>query len=107
MSVVVNNVELAHQKSNSFVDEHVDKFDAFTMSWNGAEAFHLTFGRDTVSVQTSRIETYDDKPSEIKSGRVEIHRLDVAGISMPISTAKELAQTLITMIERLEGARDV
>lgn len=106
MSVVTNVLELTHQHAASYVDEHVDQFDAFSMSWNGADAVHLTFGRNTMLVKTSRLEHYDDKPAEIKSGKVEVFRLDVAGISMPLSVAKELAETLTRMIQGVEGKAD-
>lgn len=106
VSESTHTVEFPHQRATSYVDEHVDKFDAFTLSWNGADAVHLTFGRDTLLVQTSRLEHFQDRPTESRSGKVDLFRLDVAGISMPIETAKELAKTLNRMIASVESGRN-
>jgi hypothetical protein len=105
MSVVTHVYEIPHHRSKSYVDEHVDQFSAFQITWNDAEAIHLTFGRNSLSVKTSRLEHYDDKPTESKTGEVEVFRLDVASVSMPIETAKDLVASLSRMISAAE-ARD-
>jgi len=102
VSEPTHTVEFPHQRGTSYIDEHVDKFDAFSISWNGTEAIHLTFGRDTLAVQTSRLVHFTDSPAKAEAGKVELFRLDVAGISMPIETARQLAETLTKMVERAD-----
>ena len=103
VSEPTHTVDFPHQRGNLYLDEHVDKFDAFSISWNGTEAIHLTFGRDTLAVQSSKLIHYADKPTESTSGKVELFRLDVAGISMPIETARQLAETLTKMVARADA----
>lgn len=105
MSVITDTLEFPHQRSASFTDEYVDQFSAYTISWNGAEAVHLTFGRDSLEVKSSRLVHYSDRPAESKSGKVDLFCLDVAAISMPIETARRLAETLNTMIAGVEASK--
>ncbi|MBP5948510.1 MULTISPECIES: hypothetical protein [unclassified Pseudomonas] len=97
-------VMINHIKAGSYMDEQVDQFDAFAISWNGQEAIHLTFGRTSINVKSSKFVPVPDG-TERQSGDVEIFRLDVGAVSMPLDTAKHLSETLIRMIAQAETRR--
>lgn len=103
MSKITTTV-IPHIKASSYVDEQVDKFDAFGVTWNDDEAIHLTFGRNTVNVRSTRF-YIEDGVSGVESGDMDVVRLDVAGLTLPLSTAKELAETLTRMIGHAETRR--
>lgn len=92
---------IQHIKATSYVDDQIDKFDAFGITWNGDEAIHVTFGRNTINIRNTRFYV-EDGISGVESGEVDVLRLDVAGLTMPLDTAKELAETLLRMIALAE-----
>lgn len=106
MSEPTRITEIPHERLGSFIDEHVDKYSAYSIQWNGEAAVHLTFGRDSLRLGTTRLVHFDDAPAQDDSGRLEVVRLDVAAISMPLATAKRLSETLARMIKGLEGEAD-
>lgn len=95
---------LPHIKAGSFVDEQVDQFSAFAMSWNGEEAIHLTFGRNSINLKSTNFIVENGVPG-IEAGEIEPFRLDVAAVAVPIGVAKELAETLARMIAHAEERR--
>lgn len=95
---------IAHVKASSYVDDQIDKFDAFAISWNDQDAIHLTFGRNTINVKNTRFYVEDGNPG-VESGEMDVVRLDVAGLTMPLSVAKELAETLSRMVAHAEDRR--
>lgn len=95
---------IPHIRARSFVDEQVDQFDAFAMSWNGDDAIHLTFGRHSISVKNTRFVS-EDGVSAAESGDIEAIRLDVAAVAMPLNVARELAATLSRMIAHADDRR--
>ncbi|WP_148058622.1 hypothetical protein [Pseudomonas frederiksbergensis] len=97
-------ITIQHVKSGNFTDEQIDQFDAFAINWNGQEAIHLTFGRTSIEVKNSKF-VPTEHGTERESGDVEIFRLDVGAVCMPIETAKELAETLNRMILQSEARR--
>ncbi|QAY93678.1 hypothetical protein [Pseudomonas sp. ACM7] len=105
MSEKVTTSVLPHIKAGSFVDEQVDQFDAFAMSWNGDEAIHLTFGRNSINLKSTKF-VVENGVSGIEAGEIEPFRLDVAAVAMPIGVAKELAETLSRMIAHAEERRN-
>lgn len=92
---------VSHVKAGSFVDEQIDSFDAFSFSWNGDEAIHLTFGRYSINVKNTRFFT-ENGESNTETGDIEAFRLDVAAVAMPLNVAKDLAATLSRMIAHAE-----
>lgn len=98
----VNTTTIPHMQAGSYMDENIDQFDAFAISWNDQEAVHLTFGRNSLMVKTSRIVNYSDKPAEIETGAAELFRLDVGAVTMPIETARSLAETLSRMVQQAD-----
>ena len=97
MGEKITTIAMPHIKAASYVDDQVDKFDAFGITWNDDEAIHITFGRNTVNVKTTRFFLDDGVPGS-ESGDVDVIRLDVAGLTLPLNTAKELVETLSKMI---------
>jgi hypothetical protein len=93
---------ISHIKASSYVDEQVDKFDAFSIAWNGSEAIHLTFGRNTVNVKNTKF-FIQDGVSSVESGDMDVIRLDVAGLTIPLETARELASTLAAMVQHADA----
>ena len=95
---------IPHIKAGSYVDEQVDKFDAFAISWNDDEAIHLTFGRNTVNVKNTKF-FVEDGVHGVESGDMDVIRLDVAGLTIPMDVARELAETLARMIGHADVRR--
>ncbi|NMY04610.1 hypothetical protein HBO12_16750 [Pseudomonas sp. WS 5059] len=105
MSQPTNTTIIPHVQAGSYMDEQVDQFDAFAISWNEQDAVHLTFGRTSLLVKTSRIMNYADKPADIETGEAELFRLDVGAVTMPIETARSLAKTLSRMVEQSDARK--
>lgn len=95
---------MAHVKSKSFVDEQVDQFSAFAISWSGDEAIHVTFGRHSVNLKNTRFVNVDGEPGS-EPGEVEAIRLDVAAVAMPVEVARDLVATLSRMISHADERR--
>ena len=95
-------VIMKHKRSGHFIDEQVDQFDAFAISWNGEEAIHLTFGRTSIGINTSSF-VMDEGKSKRQSGEIDVFRLDVGAITMPVRTARGLVATLNRMIAQAEA----
>ncbi len=93
-----------HMKASTFMDDQADQFDAFAIRWNNQEAIHLTFGRTSINVKSSVYLTKDGV-TERQSGDIDVVRLDVGAVTMPLETAKELLKTLSQMIEQAEARR--
>lgn len=105
VSEPINTTTIPHVQAGSYMDEQVDQFDAFAISWNEQDAIHLTFGRNSLLVKNSRIITYSDKPAEVETGSAELFRLDVGAVTMPIETARSLAKTLSRMVEQFDSRK--
>lgn len=99
-----HGLTVPHIKAGSYIDEQVDQFDAFAIKWNDQEAIHLTFGRTSINVKNSVYLTKDGS-TERQSGDIDVFRLDVGAVTMPIETAKELSETLSRMIAQAEARR--
>lgn len=97
-----HGVTVPHIKAGSYMDDQVDQFDAFAIRWNNQDAIHLTFGRTSINVKNSVYLTKDGV-TERQSGDIEVFRLDVGAVTMPLDTAKELAETLSRMIAQAEA----
>jgi len=104
VSEKVTTSSLQHVRSTSFVDEQVDQFSAFAMSWNGEEAIHVTFGRNSINLKSTNFVIENGVPNT-EPGQVEAFRLDVASIAMPLNVAKDLLDTLGRMISHAEERR--
>lgn len=104
MSEKITTSVMPHIRAGSFVDEQVDQFDAFAISWNGEDAIHLTFGRNSINLKNTRFVT-DNGVSGVEAGDIEPFRLDVAAVAMPLAVAKDLAHTLTRMISHAEERR--
>lgn len=104
MSDKVTTSSLKHVRATSFVDEQVDQFSAFAMSWNGEEAIHITFGRNSINLKSTNF-VYENGVPGTEPGEVEAFRLDVASIAMPLNVAKDLLDTLGRMIAHAEDRR--
>jgi hypothetical protein len=88
-----------HVRANNFVDEQVDQFDAFSILWNGQEAVHVTFGRTSLTLKNS-VFLVKDGATERATGDVDVHRLDVAAMTMSLDVARQLAEVLQRMIKQ-------
>ncbi|KPY83709.1 hypothetical protein RA263_14600 [Pseudomonas syringae pv. tagetis] len=98
---------MRHVKAGSYMDEQVDQFDAFAIMWNNADAIHLTFGRTSINVKTSIYRADPGTATTTRdAGEIDVFRLDVGAVTMPIETAKELVQTLSKMILQAEARRE-
>lgn len=104
MSDKVTTTILQHIKASSYVDEQVDQFDAFAISWKDEDAIHLTFGRNTVNVKTTRFYV-ENGEAGVESGDMEVLRLDVAALTIPMDTARELVALLTKMIGHADARR--
>ncbi|KAA8689597.1 Uncharacterized protein ALO80_04064 [Pseudomonas caricapapayae] len=95
---------MRHVKAGSYMDEQVDQFDAFAIMWNNTDAIHLTFGRTSINVKTSIYRTGAGTTTR-DAGEIDVFRLDVGAVTMPIETAKDLVDTLSKMILQAEDRR--
>ncbi len=105
VSQPTNTTIIPHVQAGSYMDEQVDQFDAFAISWNEQDAVHVTFGRTSLLVKTSKIVNYAERPAEIETGEAELCRLDVGAVTMPIETARSLAKTLSKMVEQFDSRK--
>lgn len=101
--MATNVYELMHERSNTFVEEHVDQFSAYAISWNDNEAIHVTFGRNSIRVNSETIVHEDDAPARLQGGQILPVMLDVSALSMPIETAQRLGETLLAMVEQAKA----
>jgi|GEM_PF-3932526 len=108
MSDELSRFKVPHVRAASFVDEQVDQFDAFSITWNSNEAIHLTFGRSTLLLKNSDLVTYKDGPANYESGDVDLVRLDLGAFTIPLEVAEKLASTLTEMVSaaRLRAGKD-
>lgn len=90
---------IPHVRASNFVDEQVDQFDAFSILWNGQEAVHITFGRTSLNLKNSVL-LVKDGSMERATGDIDVHRLDVAAVAMPLDVARQLADVLQRMIKQ-------
>ncbi|NNA20425.1 hypothetical protein HBN70_06555 [Pseudomonas lundensis] len=95
---------IPHIKAGSYMDEQVDQFDAFAITWNDQDAIHLTFGRTSINVKNSVYLTKNGV-TDREPGDIDVFRLDVGAVTMPIETARDLAETLNRMIAQAEARR--
>ncbi|MBD1590318.1 hypothetical protein [Pseudomonas typographi] len=93
---------LAHRRSSVFIDEFVDKFTVMVISWNGDERLHVTLGRDSLEIQSEKIVPDPANPAKatLASAEMEPYRNDVAGLTMSIDTAEELAVALLKVVKQ-------
>lgn len=94
--------ELKHRRSAIFIDEFVDKFTALAISWNGEEKLHLTLGRDSLEVVSEQLMPLPEDPTKatLSSSNTAAYRNDVAGLTLPIEVAEDLAVTILKIVKQ-------
>lgn len=109
MSEKITIHELQHRRSSVFIDEFVDRYSAMSISWNGDERLHVTFGRDSLEVISEPIipDPENTKKAILGSGRSAPYRNDVAALTMPLDVAEKLAVTLLKMVENARNRQHV
>ncbi|WIN08174.1 MULTISPECIES: hypothetical protein [Pseudomonas] len=93
--------EFKHRRSIAFVDEFVDKYTVMAISWNGEERLHVTLGRDSLEVVSEQIvpDENDARKAVLTGGSTVAYRHDVAGLTIPIDVAEDLAIALLKVVK--------
>ncbi|MCF5551917.1 hypothetical protein GIV71_15655 [Pseudomonas syringae] len=93
--------ELKHRRSTTFIDEFIDKYTVMAISWNGEERLHVTLGRDSLEVVNEQIvpDENDLLRAVLAGGTTVAYRHDVAGLTIPVDVAEDLAIALLKVVK--------
>ncbi|MCK9691338.1 hypothetical protein [Pseudomonas syringae] len=93
--------ELKHRRSATFIDEFVDKYTVRAISWNGEERLHVTLGRDSLEIVNEQIVPDENNflKAVLAGGTTVAYRNDVAGLTIPVDVAEDLAIALLKVVK--------
>ncbi|WP_017430800.1 hypothetical protein [Vreelandella jeotgali] len=97
-----------HRRSENYIDEYVTKFSMSGLETDGERYVHLRLGRTSMDVGGEK-HTFDDNGNltSIAPKDLEVYRLNVAGLTLPLSLVQELRDAFTEALEEPhDGSED-
>lgn len=98
---------LHHRRSHHYIEEIADKFSLVTLQSGKEARVHIQFGRDSVFIGGETTSDFVDEDGgtrrRVSADNVDMYRLDVAGLSLPLETVRELHGVLGDILRREDG----